>query len=374
MKYRLLFLPMIFMFTIQSLLFCQINVPRLQREMTTLAGFSFETWKAKEDKVSQFALPVTFIYPVNSKIRVDLTTSPAFTTLNTGQKNTLNGLSDTRIRSHYLTGNDKFLLTFGLNLPTGKNSLTTEEFNVSNVLSIHSFNFRVPNMGQGLDLNVGLATAAEVGGFVVGGGISYLLKGTFKPFKDYDYKYNPGDEISLSAGLDRKMELFGYDARITGDMVYTIYSSDKGNGNKVFKSGNKFMIQCMSYVRMELLDIIVSFKERMKAKNKTGIGDVFEEERKNSNGNELEISGQGIYPYSEDLRLKGLLDLKFYGNNDYDTGGAFLLGFGGGGQFRYSEQIVLDGSLQFYVGSIKSTDESTSLTGFKLSGGLRYYF
>jgi hypothetical protein len=229
-------------------------------------------------------------------------------------------------------------------------------------------------MGQGLGANIGLATAMEIGEYVAGAGVSYLFKHTFEPFKDIDYEYNPGDEITVSAGVDRNLELLEKETRITADVVYTIYGSDQGGGEKVFKSGNKLMIQFLSHTKLEKFDLVLFIRERLKGKNITSIGDVFEEERKNSNGNEFEISGQAIFPYSERTQLSGLMDLKIYGNNEYETGGALLFGVGGGSQLEMSERMVLDSTVKFYIGNIKSSAESTGLYGIELTGGLKYYF
>ena len=93
----LLFVLLIFV----HVLWGQTYTPRLQGQMNTLAGLSFQTWKAQDDRVTQFALPVTFIYPVHDRMRIDVITSPAISTLSSGESFSLGGLSDTRVRGHY---------------------------------------------------------------------------------------------------------------------------------------------------------------------------------------------------------------------------------------------------------------------------------
>ncbi|HPG38917.1 MAG TPA: hypothetical protein PLP19_08680 [bacterium] len=370
---RKIFYALLFLY-IPAALFAQPPVQRLQQQMSTLAGISFETWKAEQDRITQFALPITFIYPFNERSRLDVITSPALSTLSSGDSYSLNGLSDTRVRGHYLTANEKYLFTYGLVLPTGKSSLTTEEFNVANAVALHAFNFRVPSLGQGMDINLGIATAFQYNDNVIGAGFSILKKNNYKPFKDYDYNYQPGDEFTFTTGIERNITTMGKEARVTADLVYTIYSSDKGNDEEIFKSGNRFMLQSGIFIPFNNYDLQIFLREKIKGKNKAGVGDQFEQERKNRNGNEFQITGQVILPPKNTSQIIGLFDMMLFGNNQYKTGGATLFGLGGGYRYKINSTLFFDGQLWFYMGSMKTGVESKSLTGIKLNGGIRYYF
>ncbi|MBC7185834.1 MAG: hypothetical protein H5U38_02250 [Calditrichaeota bacterium] len=351
----------------------QALLSRLQSQVSLGAGVTGQWWTAGTNKVNQVALPVSFVYPVNEQMRVVVSTAPAFSKLTTVAANELGGLSDTRISGHYWTPNGRFLFTFGANLPTGKHSLTAEEFNVSNVLALHALSFRVPTMGQGLDFYGGLATAMELGDFVLGGGLSYLARGAFRPFQGLDYEYKPGGELTLSAGLDRALTLFGNDARVTTDVVYSIYGEDKGAGKAVFKSGNRLLIQGGLLARPGSFDLVFMLRERLKGRNKTGIGDLFAEERKNSNGNEFELSSQMLFGAAEGTRPKALVDLKAYGDNEYGTGSALLIGLGGGALLRLGSKIEGDLGIRYYTGNIKSGPKKANLTGLVVDALFRYY-
>jgi hypothetical protein len=371
MKTKILLIPMITgLFISHSS--GQIQLRRLQTEMTAGAGISFETWKAKNDKVTELAIPIVFIYPYSPKLSLYAITSPVVSNLNAGENYSLSGLSDVKWGGHYLTLGDKLLLTFGINLPTGKHALETEEYAVATVLSMPAFNFRVPSLGQGLDFQLGANSAREFGDWVVGYGATFLMKGAFKPFKGFDDAYNPGDEITLAAGADRKTVLFGKEMQIKGDALVTLYFDDTWGGKKVFRSGNRILLQILSTFKHRSWDVGLFVRERMKGKNKTGSGDIYETEQKNSNANQFEIQGWGFYPYSRDVRLKAAFEMKLYSDSDYNTGGATLLGVGGGGQFRISPKMVLNGDLRLYFGKIKSGAEKINTTGIKLYGGIEY--
>ena len=345
--------------------------PRLQGQMNTFGGLHFETWSAKSDRITQIALPITYVYPINPRARIDVITSPAFTTFS---NNSLNGLSDIRIRGHYLTKDERYVFTYGLVLPTGKNQLTTEEFNVATAMSVNAFNFRVPYLGQGRDVNLGMATAWEYGNYIIGAGVSFLHKDNYKPFKSSEYDYDPGNELTLTTGIERNVFWMDRNMRVTADIVYTLYGSDTGNGEEVFKSGNRFIIQGTLSAPMDNFDLLLFVRDRIKGKNKTGTGDIFEAERKNRNGNEFQIMGKAIFPPNNGQRFSGLVDFKLYSNNAYGTNGAMLLGLGGGYQRPLDDKMTFDGGLAFYFGSINSSGESTGVTGIKLDAAIRYFF
>lgn len=356
------------------LLFSQAPVRRLQADMSGGAGVSFEFWQAKNDKITELSIPVTFIYPYSPKMTFYAVTAPAVSNVSAGENHSLSGLSDLKWGGHYLAFNDRCLFTFGVNLPTGKHALESDEYAVASVLVIPAFNFRVPTLGQGFDVQAGVSSAREMGEFVVGYGLSYLMKGAYKPFKGVDQSYNPGDELTLTVGAEKNLTLFNKAMRVTGDAMYSIYFNDTWEGDDVFRSGNRLLIQLVSSFKMEPFDMTVFVRERIKGKNKTGAGELFETERKSSNANQFEILGCGYYPYDKNIRLKGLVDFKLYSSNDYGTGGATLFGLGGGGQVRLSPQMVFNGDLRFYFGSIKTASQSAATIGLKLFGGIEYAF
>ena len=268
-----------------------------------------------------------------------------------------------KMGGHMLTFNDKWLLTFGLNAPTGKNALKVEEFTVASVLTMEAFDFRVPSLGQGFDAQVGLSTATQAGNVVIGGGVSYLLKGGFKPYSEYDSSYNPGDEVTLTMGVG-----FG---RTSVDILYTIYTDDVWEDEKVFRSGNKLTFQLMSNFKLGAMDVILFMRERIKGKNKTGTGLLFDTEPKNSNVNLFETQMVGYRPLSSGNQFKAIVDLRILSNNDYNYGGATLFGFGGGWLFGLSQRTVLDLDLRYYIGKIQTGAGRMDASGIKVFGGLQ---
>lgn len=347
----------------------QQKAPDLAQDIVGSAGSSFQFWKAEEDKAQQFALPMTFVYPVNEKLRLNIATSPAFSGIQSGANADLNGLSDTRLSGSYLLGEDKYLLTFGVNLPSGKHSLKPEEFTVANILAVHALDFQVPILGQGMDLSGGVVMAQRFSSFVMGVGVGYLMRGQFKPIVDSDYKYNPGDELSFSLGLDRPLNRR---SKLMFDASYTLYGKDAANGIEVFKAGNRLMLQALYYTSGEFMSYVVLLRNRIQGKNELGSGTLIPE-RENSNGNELELSAIGSLALSRKTSVRAAVEGKLFSDNAYQRGGATVGGIGGGLTKSLFSSLLFDADFRFYLGTLNLGTKNVSLLGLKVSAGFKIY-
>jgi hypothetical protein len=350
-----------------------------ERQQTRLCApaASFQYWTIEEDAVHQIALPVLITVPVNEKLQMNLSTSPAFSGYSAHSTVSLSGLSDARLSGSYLFNQDKFLATFGVSLPSGKHALTSEEFLVANLLALHAFDFDVPILGQGLDATVGLVTAHRLADMVVGVGAGYLLRGAFEPIKNATAQYNPGDEINFSLAVDKPV---GRKNKFMVDANYTIYGSDTVSGQDVFQAGNRVTVQAMLLLAKERLSWLFSVRDRIRGKNKTGSGALIPERqnsngnelevRQNSNSNELEVSATVFLPLNSYAKLHGQVEGRLYSNNAYDIGGAQVLGVGGGYNRQLSAHLFFTSDLRFYFGSLDYGD-NLSVKGLRGLMGLK---
>ena len=332
---------------------------RFFRDITLGSGVHFQRWNGEGDQtISEFSIPITFIVPVSKKLSLDLVTGSGFATLDRGSSTSLNGLTDTKVRASYIVGDEMALITAGLSTPTGKTELDASEQMVSLYLSQNALGFRTPNFGQGLDINVGVATARKLGEMVLGVGVGYLMKGEFTPW-DGGTEYAPGNELSLTAGLDRKV--MDGEGKLTLDVVYTLYGEDKTNNIKTYQSGNKILVQALGRFKAGGLDWRVHLIERSKAENTSywGIN-----ESASSNGNQLEAGLTVLKSQSRSLGLRGLVDLKLYGENEFKRGKATMFGIGPGVNYKLSPRRSLDLNLKYCRGSL----DDASLSGIDLSG------
>ena len=134
----------------------QHSILQMEKNRVVEPAAGFQYWQVEDDAVQQISIPVTFVVPINEQLQLNLATSPAFSGYTSTATVKLSGLSDTRFSGSYLFGEDKFMATFGVSLPTGKHALKTDEMLVANILALHALNFDVPILGQGLDATAGV--------------------------------------------------------------------------------------------------------------------------------------------------------------------------------------------------------------------------
>lgn len=367
-----------------ALIFAGLRIPlvfgadpsyRLQNPMIGHGGAAFELWKIEDDKISEFSIPITFIYPYSESTRFYATTSPAFSNFDGNETSKFGGLSDLKLGGHTLIFNNEVLLTYGLNLPTGKSTMEEDEYSAATKISMPAFQFRVPSLGQGFDFQIGANTAWTMGSFIMGYGINYLFKGSFEPYESPSISLDPGNELTFTWGLHKKdLTLLGKRMDVRGDLLITAYSKDRTDGDIAFKSGTRYLIQTLSTFKMGQRDVSLFFRERWKGKNKRFSKDVFEDEPRNTNNNQFEVLGIITQPHSEYMKLKGIADFVFHTNNANGSGKALLFGLGGGAWYRWSEQITFDGDARFYFGSIQGADENLGAIGLKIFCGAQYHF
>lgn len=355
----------------------QTAVPRLLRQNAGHFGVSFEYWSSGDDKISEWVLPLMIRYAASDRLNITLINQPTVAKLQRPAKDySLSGLTDTRLGLSYLFGGEQFLATAGLNLPTGQTALNAEELSVAQVIPLHALGLRTTYFGGGLDLSAGLSAALPFGDWVLAAGVGVVYKGNFKPVAGSG-EYAPGEELSLTVGMDRS---FGEESKFLADATYTLYTTDTFEKTDYFKAGPRLLLEARYYLPWQSLKMCVIVRDRIKGKNqvlqedpKTSLFKL-REEAANSHGNELDLIAQGTYSMSERTNIDALLQAKTYSTNELDANGATIFGIGGGWRRELSSHLRLDAGATFYFGSLKDQGKSNSITGLELRGGLIYQF
>jgi len=374
MQSRLIFYILVLLATTAV---AQQSAPRLLQANSGEVGASFEYWSSGDDKVSEWVLPLIVRYSASDYLNFTLINQPTMAKLSRPAGDfSLNGLTDTRLGASYLFAGETMLATAGVNLPTGKTELDAEGLAVAQVIPLHALGLRTTYFGGGLDLSAGLSAAFSMNDWVFGVGAGFVRTGTFKPVQNSD-DYNPGDEISLTAGLDRS---FGEESKLLADFTYTLYTTDTFQGADYFKSAPRLLFEARYYFPWRNFDMAVMVRDRVKGKNETLQVDPatdiakLREEAANSHGNELDIIAQGGYALSEKTSVEGLLQVKIYSANELEANGATIFGIGGGWRRQLTSILHLDLGAKFSFGSLKAQGESAGITGFELHGGIIYQF
>ncbi|MCK5148165.1 hypothetical protein KAR48_15525 [bacterium] len=350
-------------------LVCGVNLlmaqetKRLLTDRLFSTGANFSTWTVGGDNVTQFSFPMAYRMPIGQDGQFYVSTSPALSSLGVDSLSySLNGLSDIRMGGNVFLFNQNWLLTYGLNLPTGKSSLNIEQFQVWKELIQPAFSFPVSSYGQGMDVNIGISTAYELGGLMLGAGLAYLYKGSFAPLEGSSLKYDAGDELIFTVAIQKD--------NLMADVMITYYGKDKLDKVEIFQSGLTYLFQLAGNWTFDQWQLNILLREQFKANNKLGIGSAMITERKSLNGNQFAFHALASRPMQSRLDLLTSWVLRIYSNNDYGWGGSTFTGPGLGINYGIGDNMSLKLLVNMLFGKINTLAGSFSASGLTGKAGI----
>lgn len=186
-------------------------------------GATFEQWHfgcctdattgaSSVESASEWTVPITAFIPAGP-VAFDVYTAwmrGSVTLRGAGAPSqTLSGLTDTYLRGAVHVAGDAFLATVGVNVPTGKTSLTTAQLGVLDVLGAPALRYQTPVLGTGWGGTAGLVYTLRAGTWSWGFGTSYEYRGQYTPAQAQalglgsgNVDLRPGQAIRLSLGTD----------------------------------------------------------------------------------------------------------------------------------------------------------------------------
>ena len=196
-------------------------------------GFQFQSYSISgtaTSKSTEWAIPLVMVAPLGDRMSADLTAHYANAKVSTtGQPDeTLSGLTDTQLRLLYTLNRDRAVVSLAVNLPTGRHTLTSDQFKVYGAIGTNYLSFPVPDFGTAFGATAGLAYATPAGAWNVGlsGAIRYT--GSYAPLDTTPKTtYKPGIEIRGRLGADR---LMGQSSRLLLGLTASTFSNDQLNG------------------------------------------------------------------------------------------------------------------------------------------------
>jgi hypothetical protein len=327
----------------------------------------YQRWTIAPDTAfSELSIPVMIYLPVRYNWSVSLSGSRA--AVKGDDFADLNGLADTQLSTSYHVESANLLLSFGVNLPSGKSALTLPQLTTSAVLSSNVFQFQVPNFGQGLNISPGFTWALPVReNFVLGFGGSYQYKGQFAPLTASGLKYDPGDEMLLTGGFDTRLST---NTTLTGDVIFTFYGKDKINGGEILGPGNKLVanLQFRRYFGFNELGFLARYRSR--AKNDLLVNGVLTPENVKTNPDQVEVAGHYHRRFTSEVAMRFFAEGRFYQNTPA-VAGVKLFGAGLAPSLTLSENFQLLAQLKYQTGSFK---EGASVSGLEAGAGLLVNF
>jgi hypothetical protein len=328
--------------------------------------------KSTVDHIRQVAVPIAVAVPLGRRFSFDIGTWYASTNVSgDAGDHTFSSLTDTQLRLAYTLGADAVVASVVVNLPTGKNTTTQEQFGVASGASSNFLLFPVNTYGTGTSVTPGLAAATTLGQWNVGLAASLRWSAEYQPFNDSataNLDYQPGVEYRFRLGVDR---LLGR-SRLTFGGTFSTFSNDEfndgstgGTGTSTYSPGNRFLIDASltSPAGSGTVSVYAWNYHRLSSSTQ-GIG-----------GKENILTGglAGSFPLGSKTSLEPMLEARLWSP---ESGKGSLFGAGTGLRIQLSPAIAFIPAGRVDVGSITPADgaSSSSVFGWDLSGMLRYTF
>jgi|GEM_PF-547256 len=193
------------------------------------------------ETISELAVPVFVSMPFGSSFTFDVGTSYTRARVTSGSVvSEINGLTDTQLRGNLTLGSDFVVLTAGVNLPTGRSSVTLDELTAAGRIGSDFLAFPISNMGTGLAATGGIAIARPLGDWNIGFGGAVRHSSTYDPFNvpGQTLRFTPGDEYRARVGIDRGV----LNGRMSLGLTYSAFGNDDAGGS-VYNTGNRIIAQ-----------------------------------------------------------------------------------------------------------------------------------
>jgi hypothetical protein len=207
---------------------------------------SYSLGSPSNNTISEMAIPLFAFMPVTKILTLDIGTafaSAQVTSTSGGQsvKSTISGLTDTQIRGTVNLGSDLVLLTAGVNVPTGRSTVTPAEQSAAGLIGNDFLMFPISSMGSGFGGTGGLAIAHPFGDWNLGAGFSVRHSMPFDPYQDAagtKLRYTPGDETRARIGVDHP---YGT-GRASLGLTYSKFTDDK-LVTSIYNTGDRLLAQ-----------------------------------------------------------------------------------------------------------------------------------
>jgi hypothetical protein len=343
-------------------------------KMFVTFGIYSQSWKLKSltntVKLNQWVFPVSCFLPLTDNYELRIISAAASAGFdNIGEKKNLNGLNDTRIEVSGSFFDDRYLVSLGINLPTGKKSLNRDETEVAQHLSLSYLSLPVKNFGEGLNLNLTFTRAFEWKNLVLGAGAGYQYNGPYDPYYSLS-DYKPGDKLYLTGGVTSNLNKM----KLMMDLTHIRYQADKQGREKIFKKGDQCDIKGAFHYDRRPYSLALKARFIVRARDEWfGVAKVYLEELRN-HGDDFRFSTSFSYRARQKVTLIGQVETKLIGKNDYEgssplhLGASHIVGFSGG--FSYEFRDGYSYSLLAGVFQGRADGDDFDLSGFQLQSSL----
>lgn len=174
------------------------------------AGQSYTIGEGVEARTAeQASIPLAIILPFHRRFSVDVTTAVAYTRIveEDSTISELYGLTDTQVRANYQLLMERFVLTLGVNAPSGQYQVNDEQQMAAGIIGNDFLFFPISSMGNGTSATAGAAFAFQLLNWNLGVGGSMRKGVEFEPYASsaVQVRYQPADETRLRFTAERAL-------------------------------------------------------------------------------------------------------------------------------------------------------------------------
>lgn len=338
---------------------------------TASTGFVYTYWELETANgdgttLGQFWVPLNGYVPLRENLEVRIYLAGVTNNLQSGSTNThLYGPSDTRFDISRSFANDKFFISGGINLPTGKTKLAfNPDRTIIELLSESFLVFPMRRFGEGLGFSGTVGTAKSWGNTVAGLGLSYDLIGKYTPYLNFG-EYNPGDVFTAKFGLNMKgaITAFSFGANFLN------YAIDKMDNVKVFKQGSQGALSASVIFDNQTFRLHPSARYTIRGRNTRYEGNSENiRDRLKLFGNELELGLEAGRYFRGSWNFSPLFSILRIDSNEDNFGDSQVLSYGVSIGKKFSEKILFGTWFKILSGDADSG--RINLRGYQISASL----
>jgi hypothetical protein len=335
----------------------------------------YSYWEVKGDSISsisQFTIPLSAFFPIQENTEMRFFAGNASNDLKVGSDSyALSGLSDIRLQFNRSLSEDRFLLSLGINLPTGKKSLSQdEERMVMEVLTQNFLSFPIRRLGEGFGVNAVFGGATVRNNTRLGASIMYQLNGSYEAYEN-EGDYKPGNMFSVSVSADNRTDRL----HLLGEVIFSVFSNDKHEGIKVFRQSPSLDLRFGSDFMAKSYSFKTDIRYLIRGRNSRYVEEVVVEQLKHY-GNEFSLACRFAYFLNEKSYIVPLADIRLIAGNEYEE--QYKIGksdnFGLGLEYgrKLGQSVNADIGFKYITGS--ADDGRFDLSGYRMSAGIQATF
>lgn len=209
-------------------------------------------------EISELAVPFAVSVPFGSRMSFDISSAYAFSKVvfDAAPPQQISGPTDTQLRANVALGQDFIILTAGMSIPTGQETVSDDQLEAAGYIANEFLSFPIPSMGSGFGGTGGIAVARPVGEWNIGFGGSMRYSMAYEPYKSgtTSFKFQPGNEYRLRVGADHGF----LGGRIATGLTYSKFGDDAAGGGTVYSSGDRYVGEAGYARSLHGVDYLVS--------------------------------------------------------------------------------------------------------------------